>query len=305
MIISLFLFSLIPIVNAETSIDIKTDTSVSTETPIVDADVSAKTSARVETSNEVKDPRKNHEEGLRKFNNAKSEYLALKEQYNDAKDNFLDARQKYITSKDPNDLENALQEGRTYLLTADDSMISFLNALITYVENEPTLTGSEKNEIINELNSNIVWLEDKKDEINNAETSEQLASIGREFQAKWHDIRLEAINAIGGRIVNAKINWLVNRFEKAADKVEKEIEKLKEQGKDTSELEIWLDDFNQHIELAKEKHKEAQDSYAEIKYGVDADAKFRKGQELTKEASQYLRDAANDLRKIVNKLREE
>ncbi len=237
-----------------------------------------------------------------KYNTAKTEYKKLKSFYEDARQDWITARNKYVAYKTAENLENALEKGKDFLLKADKVLVGYLEMVSTYVEGEPGLSDREREEIISELDSYIRWLEEKQPEIENATTKKELTDIAITVRNKWQEIR-PATKRIVGQVMNAKVLWVINNAETASVKVGDEIEQLKEQGKDTTDLEAWLDDFNTKIDLAKEKHQAAKEKYAAIRNVRDADKLFREGNTFVDEANQYLRSAYEDLREIVKELR--
>ncbi len=90
------------------------------------------------------------------------------------------------------------------------------------------------------------------------------------------------------------------------------IEELKAAGKDASQLEAWLADFNQKLALAKEKYELAKAKFQAIKGepGFDpmqelseADRLFREGHQFIKETNQYIHQSHAQLVQIVKEMR--
>lgn len=239
---------------------------------------------------------------IQKYNDAKTEYLKARGSYKDARQDWITARNKYIRNKNAENLENALEKGRDFLLKADKTLVGYLKMVRAYVKGEPSLSETERQNILNELDSYITWLEQKQPEIEGATTKRELVDIAKTVRNKWQEIK-PATKRIVGQIMNAKVLSLINKAETASDKVDNAIQKLQEQGKDTSALEARLSDFNTKIDLAKQKHQAAKEKYAKIKNVRDADRLFRQGNAFVKEANQYLRSAYKDLKEIVKELR--
>ncbi len=242
------------------------------------------------------------ETAKQKYNTAKSEYLQAAGFYEDARHDWITARDRYRAYKTADNGEDALEKGKEFLLNADKVLVAHLEMVSAYVEGEPCLNDTEKENIISELDSYIKWLEEKQPEIENATTKQELTDIAGAVRNKWLEIR-PTTKRIVGRVMNAKVLWVITNAESAANKTEEAIEQLKEQGKDTTDLEAWLNDFNTKIDLAKEKHQAAKEKYAAIRNVRDADRLFREGNAYVKEANQYLRGAYEDLRDIVDELR--
>ncbi len=241
------------------------------------------------------------ETAKQKYNTAKSEYLQVAGFYEDARHDWITARDRYRAYKTADNGEDALEKGKEFLLNADKALVAHLEMVSAYVEGEPCLNDTERENIISELNTYIKWLEEKQPEIENATTKQELTDIAGTVRNKWWEIR-PATKRIVGHVMNTKVLWVITNAESAADKTADAIEQLKGQGKDTTDLEAWLNDFNTKIDIAKEKHQAAKEKYAAIRNVRDADRLFREGNAYVKEANQYLRGAYKDLRDIVNEL---
>jgi len=205
----------------------------------------------------------------------------------------------YITT---DTAETALEEGKEYLLNADKALVAHLEMVSAYVEGEPGLNETEKETIINELEFYIYWLTEKQPGIENATTRQELTDIAKAVRHKWQEIR-PATKRVVGQIMNAQVLWVITNTESAADKTEDAMERLNEQGKDTTDLETWLNDFNTKLDLAKERHQAGKEKYVAIRNVRDADRLFRGGNSCMNETNQYLRSAYEDLRKIERELR--
>ncbi len=242
------------------------------------------------------------ETAKQKYSTAKSEYLRLAGFYEDARQDWLTARDLYRTYITTDTAETALEEGKEYLLNADKALVAHLEMVSAYVDGEPGLNGTEKETIISELEFYIGWLTEKQPEIENATTRQELTNIAKAVRHKWQEIG-PATKRVVGQIMNAKVLWLITNAESAADKTEEVMERLNEQGKDTTDLETWLNDFNTKIDLAKERHQAGKEKYAAIRNVRDANRLFRGGNAGMKETNQYLQSAYEDLRKIELELR--
>ena len=105
------------------------------------------------------------------------------------------------------------------------------------------------------------------------------------------------------KILNAKISGRIETAATIAYRIEKILQELNEQGKDTEALESWLNDIFEKINLAKQKYQRAREKYANILTLSDADSLFREGKAFLIEAKRYLKNAYQTLREIVKELR--
>ncbi len=243
-----------------------------------------------------------NEEATASYKRAKENFLNAISDYKKAKENFRAAKTAFIANKSEKNREEALEKAKNALTKACDSMINYLEALKNKASGIKKIAQEERTEIISQLDTEISWVNSKKDEINNITNREDLVSFVKEIRAHWKDIRVMA-KRVTGQILNAKITYLIDRFQKTANKVSQKITELKSQGKDTTEIEKLLEDFNSKIALAKEKHDAAAAKFIEIKTFADANKFFKEGMSLVREARKYLKNAHVDLVKMVKEIK--
>jgi len=238
-----------------------------------------------------------------KFAEAKGKYTEAREGYKNAREDFVGAAEKFRKFRQANDSAIVLEKGKNFLLRATDGMMRYLEMLEKRVE-VSKLGEEEKAEIKAEIEQDAAWLKGKQDAIKSATTKEELAAIAKEVKEYWNSIRGKT-KSIAGQLLSSHTETMISKAENVSAKVEDAIEKLKEQGKDTSKLEGWLTDFNEKITLAKEANEKAKEKFKEIKDIKDAEKLFREGHEFVKEANKYLREAYSILRDIFKELRKE
>ena len=237
-----------------------------------------------------------------KYTAAKTEYQKTSESYEDTKQDWLTAKDKYRQTKNAEDLTTALEKANTYLSSAEERLVNHIEKVSAYVEGESNLDDTEKQRILDELNSYKIWLEEKQQEITAVTTKTELTDIAKTVRDKWQEIK-QVTRKIIGQTMNAKILRLIEKAETAAAKIDNMLQKLKEQGKDTAALEDWLNDFYEKITLVKEKYQAAKEKYAEITDLNDADTLIKDGKAFLMEAKRYLKNAYNTLREIVKELK--
>jgi len=176
-----------------------------------------------------------------------------------------------------------------------------LESLKNWVANRPTLSEEVRAKIVAEIEQDINWLQEKKSGISTASPA-QIREKAKEIRDYWRKHRI-FVKRIIGEIWAARLDWAIKRFEDVSSKIAERIEKLKEAGKDTSQLESWLADFNQKIDLAKEKRDKAREKYQAISSLSELNQFFSQTHQFIKEANQYLREAHKVLVKIVREMR--
>ena len=251
---------------------------------------------------------------VEKYNRYKSEYTQAVNVYKSMRQDFLTAKDKYLKSKNAENGAAALQKAKDFLVKADETMIKYLNMLKAKAETVAGITESERQQILNEINSDLAWLEQHKPQIPNATTKEQLTDHGKQMQLHWIKVRIHA-KRLAGKILIYRINATIAEGDKIGSDIEARIQKLKDQGKDTSKLETWLADFENNLNLAKQKRDAAIVKYDQIGTAgattlsqlntelEEADALLRDGHNFIKDANQYVRAAYKDLKDIAKELK--
>ena len=124
----------------------------------------------------------------------------------------------------------------------------------------------------------------------------------KEIREYWKKHRVQ-VKKIIGQIWGARLSFIIERFENVSAKIATKLEELKAAGKDTSQLEAWLSDFDQKINLAKEKRDKAREKYEAISNLADANQLFYQAHKFVKEANNYLREAHKKLVDIVREMK--
>jgi len=249
----------------------------------------------------AKSLRERHQEARAKYQAARQQYLKEVNWWKTTRQQFLQARAKYRKFKNAENKADYEEKAREFLEKTVDVLIKKLESLKNWVSNRPSLPESERESIVAEIEEDINWLESKKTEISTASPA-QIKEKAKEIREYWKDHRVY-VKKIIGQIWTARLSWVIERFETVSSKVSAKIEELKAAGKDTSQLEAWLADFNQKIEIAKEKRNKAKEKYQAISSLADANKFFKQVHQFIKEANQYLREAHQKLVEIVKEMK--
>lgn len=245
-----------------------------------------------------------------RYQEARGQYQKEVNFYKNARQDFLNARAKYQQFKNAENKKALEGAARNYLEKAVNSLIKRLETIKNWVSNRGALPDSEKQAIIAEIDQDIAWLQERLPKIQTA-SSEAIKEEAKTVRTYWKTHRAR-VKSIIGQIWAARINFLITKAESFSAKVSAKIEELKAAGKDTSQLETWLADFNQKLALAKQKYEAAKEKFKAIKGepGFDpitelaeADRLFRQGHQFIKEANQYIRQAHAQLVQIVKEMR--
>ncbi len=234
---------------------------------------------------------------LAKYKAAKADFNKMKGEYLDARSDFKNARQKY-----GNKHANTLEAAKNFMMKADKATVAHLEVMKKFVESDEFLEQSEKDLIIEEINGDIAWLENKQSEIEAAEDKETLVAIGKDIKEYWNGIKVNFKQYVG-KILDSRLVWVFERANDAEAVVVNNIEKAENAGKDVTELNALLDDFRDKIDLAKSEHAKARDAFSGISNLQNADRLFKEGNQFIQSANSYVREAYQDLREVNTKIR--
>ena len=229
---------------------------------------------------------------------AKANYLKALEAYKSARQDYLKIRAK--AKRKPRGM--TFEKAKGFLLSSIDAMIAHLQMVKARVDIAMSLSKEQKAEITEKLDGYIAYLQEKRQEAEQAENREQLVSVARDVREKWQEVRVE-VRKIAGRIIISRLDRLLERAGEIGDRLEVRIETLKEMGYDTSALEELLADYREHLSLAEEKKELAEQKFDEISSPQDARKLFREANALLRESHREVRKMFADLKKIVRELR--
>lgn len=235
------------------------------------------------------------------YQNAKNQYAAEVNFYKTTRQQFLDAKDKYQKFKNSDNKAAYETQARAYLEKIIDVLIKKLEAIKVWVSNRQTISETEKQNIISEIDSDISKLNQMKEGVDTA-TPDQIVAKAKEVRAYW-DSHRSFVKRIVGQIWGARINFLITKAENLASKINTKIQELKAAGTDTANLEAWLADFNQKIATAKEKKAAADAKFQAINSLAGADQLFREGHQFILDADKYIVDAHAALVKIVQEMK--
>ena len=224
-----------------------------------------------------------------KYKDSKEQYLKEVSSFKVSKKQFLDAKNKYKQFKTAENKKDLEYESRLYLTKTAEMLQERLESMKNWVSNRRALEDSEKQNIINEIQQDINWLNTKVDKIQ-AATPEQLKQDAKDIREYWKNHRVKAKKIIGS-ILSARNNFLIKKAEKFFIRASGRIQALKQNNKNVAPLEAWLSDFEQKILLTKEKQGSAKAKFQAISNVNEANQLFVQGREFIKEGNQYIKQA--------------
>lgn len=190
---------------------------------------------------------------------------------------------------------DTLDEARNLGVAMVDFGVASLESIKNRLE-ESNL--SMKDEIIAEINEHITDLINAKEEIEDADTVEELREAMHNAREVWRDAKVSLQKSIIIGVLD-RLETFVEKGEKLEDFVEEKIAEFEEEGKDTTLLENWLDSYREHREMALEKIGEAKEKVLEIETPQQGFEAMKEVREAVKTAVQHTKECVKDLREII------
>ncbi len=242
---------------------------------------------------------------------ARERFETAKEKYSKAKSDFAGEKKAFLDAIKAKNETAAMEHAKLFLTDAADVIINYLEKVKSRVEDNDDLTEEEAAEIIAEIDEKISEIEDAKEDIENADTKEELKEAGKVIVNAWarmkHRVRLHVAN-----ILKSNVRDILERAEHLETKLDKALAKLEEKGYDISGIDDKVDEFSEKIDDAREKFKTAQEKIREARElrednestQEEIDALVDDAKELVKDAHNDLKDAHELLKEIVKSIRE-
>ena len=250
-----------------------------------------------ESSAYAKEMVKEAKEMREKWKEVREKWKETMEEYRSARQEWVSAREAWMNTKESGASETVVVEkAKTFLDRGIELAIKHLEVVKERIENDPNLSEEEKQKILDKIDSYIEWLSNKKEELPELESKEQLREKATEVKEEWKSVKGD-VKEIVGKLASARIENALEKAEKAGKRVEAVIEKYKEEGYDTTEAEELLQKFWDKLDDAKVKYEEVKQKWDEVETVQDAN-------ELVKEINQYIRESAADLKEGYKNLKE-
>jgi hypothetical protein len=222
------------------------------------------------------------------WNNARNSYMAIKPTLTNNV-NSLDSAEHVSIVK--NFLTKTLERMENHI----EILESWLNRVITDKEEYLELTG--------ELDGYKEQITEYKEEVENANTIQELREISSEIKEFWKDVR-EKLNKHVGIVLIEKVNEVIKRTEASTEKLQEKIDSLDQNNKQVSEMQDLLNGIDEDIKLAKEKYNDALDIYTQEQSATSLKETLKEIKELLSEAKKHLRDAHKGILDVVKLYRQ-
>ncbi|MHC1585651.1 MAG: hypothetical protein ACXQS7_05280, partial [Candidatus Syntropharchaeia archaeon] len=173
------------------------------------------------------------------------------------REKYVGAKEKYMHVKEKFSNSRSLEIKKSYMLSAFDYIISYLEMLKGNME----FWGAPSPEALENLDRYIRWMERKKTGVKNAGNIRELNSIARSTTREWRKVRGE-IEYYTMYTSGKRLGVVLDRMENFSRMMQGKIKELESAGKDVKTLKNKIEHYNELVEKAREEQRRGMDNLA-------------------------------------------
>lgn len=252
-------------------------------------------------------PKINLENARKELAKFKLEFKESKSKLDNAKLRLDNARELNKACKNSTSEEcikakaELLAAAKEHFAAQADNIIKTLEKIKSSVQGSEDLTDAEEANMTADLTAEITKITAIKAKINAATNKEELLTAAKELRDAWKDLEYKA-KKHAARVVSSRMAGIIVTSKHLEVKLNKVLERMTEKGQNVSEVQVFVDEFHKHIDLAKASFEASQDLWAKVKFGTNSNVTVQQAQEKLKEAKEHLKLAREELGKIIQKL---
>ncbi len=213
----------------------------------------------------------------------------------DSRNDLQGARETYRNNRTPENQQMLVGAAQDHLLQMLDLMIERLELLqeqVEFAENSILVPeGASEN-----IDRYIQRLESYKPEVESADTAADLRSVARSINQEWSSIRKEILH-YAKYMAAARTAAYIDKAKYISDRLDAKITELGNEGVDTTDLRLNLEEFDAKIVCVEENY--------ELAKAAVSDEAINSGevQQYIRNASRCIREANQILREMFKELR--
>src|SRR3989338_1400198 len=225
---------------------------------------------------------------------AKARFEEAKRHFEEVKASIKDAKEDLMDASD----EEKAKKANNYLGHVLDAIEKHLNKVLAKVEENEYLTEAQVSELTSAINERLEKVSGLRSGLESATTRDEIKALAKDVRELLKDVK-DHTKVASGKAFSHRMGGVIVQSEHLQAKLEKVLERMTENGLDTSSAEALISEFGSLIDSAK-VHFEA------------AIAKFKEAESLTgddraeviKQAQSNMREAQADLKEARAKLKE-
>ena len=202
-----------------------------------------------------------------------------------------ECRQKLVSHK---------EDTKTFLLNAADAIIAQLEKIKARVQSSEDLSEEEATELLNRIDAQIAKVREARASVEALTSESSRADIkdaAKQIREIWGNIK-HNVAKDAERLIHSRIGGIIVRSKHLETKLNRILERMAENGKDTSSVESLVDEFNSALDEAKQYYDQAIE-----KFKSKDEASVKEAQELRNKAHLALKKAHETLKQIHRELK--
>ncbi len=215
---------------------------------------------------------------------------------------FISARDAYRADKTAANLTTLGEKLKAWAQLAYAVRLGHLKALRARAEATQGLPEDNKTALMSELDGYISTVTNYGENIVATDNRRVKVELLFELRDYFDNISVR-VKQITAELIVAGFRVMVERAEALASRVDAKIQELKDNGVNTTELETWLANYNENIQLAYERLENADAKIDEITDNLTYRELFKVAAAHVRAALAYTKDALRSLKDIILKMR--
>jgi len=237
------------------------------------------------------------------FEDAKRRYNEAKDKYQNVRETFLERKRmmKECEGQETEECKLARRDAndaaKQFLLNSIERAKTHFEQLQARIGSAEGMSEEEVTEMSEDVNDQMLELEGLAEEVEDAETNEDLREVANQLENTWKKQK-EKANKYAGRLIHSKVGEIIVQARQLEAKLERTMERLEKKGVDISSIDATGVDvaaFGGYIDTARSKFDEAKTLFEEGKVD-EAKALVREAHESLKEAHLLLRDLVRNVK---------
>ncbi len=226
---------------------------------------------RVLTPANIKKMEDNFQAAKNRFMNAVNNHSQRKSQWILARDRYNKACRNNADSVECQKLLNdSIDRARQYLENSANLAISYLEQVKDKVDSTDSISDDRAAEIDSDIDKYINQLNDVLDDLNNADTKDEIKADAKKIDDIWKNARFR-VRSYAAYMLGSKVMSLSLRSDNLADRLDCYLSEIKDQGNDIGNLQDKVDEFNSEISDSRTAWDEADQLYEEMRVLMKAD----------------------------------
>ena len=225
---------------------------------------------------------------------AKARFEEAKRHFEEVKASIKDAKEDLMDASD----EEKAKKANNYLGHVLDAIEKHLNKVLAKVEENEYLTEAQVSELTSAINERLEKVSGLRSGLESATTRDEIKALAKDVRELLKDVK-DHTKVASGKAFSHRMGGVIVQSEHLQAKLEKVLERMTENGLDTSSAESLISEFGSLIDSAKVRFEAAIAKFKEAESLTGDDRA-----EVIKQAQSSMREAQADLKEARAKLKE-